>query len=272
MSHYFKFITCCERGRLYSRCKGCSRTKHSLGVNNFAWIYFQITNPIDFQRLMIIGDNVFFYFLLRMHTIPGLADSIREQTKAFSPQTSNAKQSQQLKHCPCAESAGRRSPLLKACSIETIRLDGKLPSIRKIQGDLFISALNTSDATSSHRLHFTDGFDALHYIPHFDPKYFADPSALCTGRFLIRPSDDNKKVEVNQSTPRRYGAGISMWARKNRRPEDDTVRCRGPFCTCGTWSLGAPASARFRILSVRLAYISPAGREGITVKDRVGHD
>ena len=261
-----------KAGRLHCCCKGCKRTKHALGVSDLAWIYFQITNPADFRRLAIIGDNVFFCFVLRIHTIPRLADSIREQTKAFSSQSSNAKQSQQQENPPCADSTGRRSPLLKVCYLEATRLDGKIRSIRKIQGDLFIPAPNTSDVTPSHRLRFGDRIHALDYLLHCDPKYLADPSAFWRGRFLIIPSDDNKKVEVIQGRPSAYSASISMWQRENRRQEVDSVRRCGSFCARGTWSLGAPVSAVFGILSLQLVYVSPAGCEDISVKDRVEHD
>ena len=167
-----------KEGRLHCCRKGCSRSKYALGVSNHAWIYFQITNPTDFRRLIIIGENAFSYFLLRIHTIPGLADSIREQTKAFSSRTSNAKRSQQLKNSPCADSTGRRSMLLKACYLETARLEVKIRLMRKIQGDLFMSTTTTGDPTPSHRLHFRDRCHALHYLPHCDPRYFADPSAF----------------------------------------------------------------------------------------------
>ena len=153
-----------KEGRLPCWCKGCSRTKYALGVSNLAWIQFQIKNGADFQRRIINLNDVFFCFDLRIHAKPGLADSIHEETNAFFSHTSNAKQSLHLENVPCEDNMGCRCPLLKGCYLVITRLDGKMRSSRKIQGDHLIPMTGDSDATPSHRLRFGDHIHALHYL------------------------------------------------------------------------------------------------------------
>ena len=64
---------------------------------------------------------MFFCSGLRIHAKSGFADSIREQAKAFSSYTSNAKKHLQLENVPCADDMSYGYPLLKACYLKRTR-------------------------------------------------------------------------------------------------------------------------------------------------------
>ena len=148
--------------------------------------------------------------MIRIHATPGLADKIREETKGFSAQSNDAKGALGLEDVPDADDTGRRWPLLKACYLETIRLDGKIRSIRKVQGDHLIPTTDDCDARPSHKLRPGDYIHALHYLHHSDPKYFADPQAFKPERFLTGSGGKDKTTQIDQGTLRPYGVGISM--------------------------------------------------------------
>lgn len=174
----------------------------------FACIYLRIKRGANPRRLTINANNLLFWLVLRIYATPGLADEIRGQTKAFFPQTSHAKDALQPEDIPSAGDIGRWCPLLKACYLETLRLDSEIRSIRKVKGDERIPASDDGDAaaSSTHKLHPGDYIHALHYLHHGDPKYFPDPQVFRPERFLI-PGDETK---VDQRTIRPYGAGFSM--------------------------------------------------------------
>lgn len=177
-----------------------------MGVSELVWTCLRIKEGADSRRVTINGDNVFFWLVLRIHATPGLAGKIREQTKAFFAKSDDAKEAVRLEDVPQADDMGRRCPLLKACYLETIRLDSEIRSLRKVRGDHLIPTTDDSDAKTSHKIRSGDYIHALHYLHHSDPKYFADPQAFKPERFLV-PSG---KMEVDQGTLRPYGAGISM--------------------------------------------------------------
>lgn len=151
--------------------------------------------------------------MLRVHATPGLADKLREETQAFFAPPTDAKAAPRPEDIPGADDLGCRCPLLKACYLETIRLDGEIRSIRKVQREHLIATSDDGGAEPSHRLRSGDYLHALHYIHHSDPKYFPNPSAFRPERFLTvvsRDGDGNDETRVDQRTLRPYGAGVSM--------------------------------------------------------------
>ena len=148
--------------------------------------------------------------ILRIHATPGLADKVREQTKAFFAPTTDANAAPRPEDIPGADDLGRHCPLLKVCYLETIRLDGEIRSIRKVHREHMIPTSDDSGAEPSHKLRPGDYLHALHYLHHSDPKYFPDPSAFRPERFLTVSRDGNDETRVDQRTLRPYGAGVSM--------------------------------------------------------------
>ena len=96
---------------------------------------------LNSSRLRIKANSHIFWFFLRILATPGLADKVREETKSFFSDVPN-----DVEHGSFdvsgntgtpnptesdSEISRRSCPLLKACYLETLRLDCETRSVRK---------------------------------------------------------------------------------------------------------------------------------------------
>ena len=158
-------------------------------------------------RLTMNANNLVCWLLLRILSTPGLADEIRRETKRFF-RDGNAPidTTQPLLEGSGKGDLGRWCPLLKACYLETVRLDSEIVSVRKIRRDNLVPETETAP-TSAFKLKAGDYLHAFHYLHHTDPEHFEEPERFKPERFLIREAGS---MVVSQRTLRPYGAGVSM--------------------------------------------------------------
>ena len=142
---------------------------------------------------------------MRICATPGLVERIRDETKALFQKISDEDESPYLDSE--VASIGHSCPMLKACYLETLRLDGEIRSIRKVKKEACIPADEEAASSIMHKLSPGDYVHTFHHLHHRDPKFFPDPQAFKPERFLIRVENGFK---IDQGTLRPYGAGFSM--------------------------------------------------------------
>ena len=163
---------------------------------------------------------------MRIWATPGLVERVREETRPF------VRISQQMQafgiHEPPRMKISlpgllKECPLLKSCYLETLRLDSRPASVKKIERD-FVITETTQDVRpgtqpESYLLKAGTYVNIPHAVHQLDPRFFEDPTVFKPGRFLVRKEKEGEKQQQRQAqqemtaqigTLKPWGGGASM--------------------------------------------------------------
>lgn len=176
------------------------------------------------------ANNLVFWILVRMWATRGLVERVRKEIGPFvhisqpmrafgmlEPPRMKISLVGLLKECP----------LLKSCYLESLRLDSRPASVKKVERDFVISE-STQDVRpgtqpESYLLKAGTYVNIPHAVHQLDARFFTDPTVYKPGRFLVRQELKGEKQRQQQQqqekqpemtaqigTLKPWGGGTSM--------------------------------------------------------------
>lgn len=151
------------------------------------------------------ANNLVYWVLVRIWATPGVVERVRKEVgpsvhisqpmRAFGihePPRMKISLMGLLKECP----------LLKSCYLETLRLDSRPASVKKVERDLVISEtmqdVRPGTQPESYLLKAGTYVNIPHAVHQLDSRFFRDPTVYKPGRFLVRQETKGEKQKQQQ--------------------------------------------------------------------------
>lgn len=157
-----------------------------------------------------------FWILLHVLSTPAMVEEIRKETKPYIHSSTNADgtPSIQIDEKQLCASCG----ILKACMIESLRLNSATWSLKEVVKDFHLSGSNQANGTSEKSAtnppqYVVKGGTYLHVASdlHFmDPVYFPSPKEWRPERHLVASDAGGDGKTAQWNTVRPWGGGSSM--------------------------------------------------------------
>ena len=163
-----------------------------------------------------------------MWATPGLVERVREEIEPFV-YISQPMQTFGIHEAPRMKIglAGllKECPLLKSCYLETLRLDSRPASVKKIERDFIVREthedVRAGAQPESYLLKAGTYVNIPHAVHQLDPRFFAEPTVFKPGRFLVQKDPDGQKQRPRRQqgqqettaqvgTLKPWGGGASM--------------------------------------------------------------
>lgn len=180
------------------------------------------------HRMHANANNLVFWILVRIWATPGLVERVREETRPFV-HISQPMQVFAIHEAPRMKVSLpgllKECPLLKSCYFETLRLDSRPASVKKIERDFVVREtvqdVRAGTQPGSYLLKAGTYVNIPHAVHQLDPRFFEDPTVFKPGRFLVRKEEQGQRPQrqgqqqrqemtAQVGTLKPWGGGASM--------------------------------------------------------------
>ena len=168
------------------------------------------------------ANNLVFWMLVRIWATPGLVERVRGEISPFA-RASQPKQAFGMHEPPRLNLslAGllQECPLFKSCYLETLRLDSRPVSVKRVGRDFVvretIEDVRPGTQAESYLLKAGTYINIPHAVHQLNPNFFENPTVFEPERFLVRKEKGGGKQQQQGVTAQAerlhpWGGGHSM--------------------------------------------------------------